>query len=206
MHASVCDEGEMLNLPTGSEPKEPKPKHPYYWTMLSKLCILKNGPRWLFVISLGFRRASLLKSEGKDSLLMHAFLPCFLSFLITVPFPFFFFVILLLVSSTFLPWVTFLLSTTTAPIYKGLILWDFSHLLQGFTNYFWSVMDTPSRLPTNPLVAHPLPLLDMPSAFSFFHNPFHDKFPFVWFCYKPFPIVWIDKALGFLITYLFGMH
>lgn len=58
MHASVCDEGEMLNLPTGSEPKEPKPKHPYYWTMLSKLCILKNEPRWLFVISFGI-------SEGK---------------------------------------------------------------------------------------------------------------------------------------------
>ena len=67
-------------------------------------------------------------------------------------------------------------------------------------------MDTPSWLPTNPLVAHPLPLLDMPNALSFFHYPFQNKILFVWSCYKPFPFIWMDKALGFLITYLSSMH
>ena len=40
------------------------------------------------LLLLEFQRVGFLKNEGKDNISMHTFLPCFLSFLFTSPFPF----------------------------------------------------------------------------------------------------------------------
>ena len=53
---------------------------------------------------------------------------------------------------------------------------------------FLSVVNTFSRLPTTPLVVWPPLHLGMPSTFSLFHYPFHNKSQFVWFCLEPFPL------------------
>ena len=61
---------------------------------------------------------------------------------------------------------------------------------------FLSVVHPFSRLPTTPLVVRPPLHLGMPSTFSLFHYPFHNRSQFVWFCLEPFPLAWTDKALG----------
>ena len=67
-----------------------------------------------------------------------------------------------------------------------------------------SVMNNSSKLPTNLLAARPPLHLGMPSTFSLFHYPFHDKFQFVWFCREPFIRILMGKVS--LSTYLSGMH
>ena len=74
---------------------------------------------------------------------------------------------------------------------------------QGFTNRFWFIVGIPPGLPTNPLVARPLPLL---KVCLLHHSSFQDKTP----CFvSPFPLFvlpeWI-KIGGFLFTYPYGMH
>ena len=160
--------------------KEPEPQfeQPCHRLLPSKLCILENEPKWLFVTTYGIPESGFAKREWKDDLLMHAsFLPCVLySFTIYI----FFFLFLVLSLLVFLlfscrgflpPFHLWLLS----PFIMGWFYKISPFYPWGFTNCFWFVVDIPSGLPADPLVAQPLPLLGKPRAFSFFLYPFHDK-------------------------------
>ena len=88
-----------------------------------------------------FKEWVYYKREGKDGylllLLMHAFLPCLLSFLSTSPF--LFSLLFLSQFSLFLALVAIPLPfMVTIPIYIGSSLWDFSILPLWFTNQFLS--------------------------------------------------------------------
>ena len=140
------------------------------------------------LLLLGFQRVSLLKREGKDSLLMHALIFAVFS-LFFLPLFFFLFSVL----SFFLNFFVFLClaighspfsSMATSPFYSELIPWDFSFLPLGLHQLFLVCCGHSLGLSINPLVARPLPLF---STFSLHHYSFHDKFPFVCFCDKPFP-------------------
>ena len=126
---------------------------------------------------------------------MHAFLPCLLSFL---------FISLFLFPLLFL-FQFFLFSCLNRYLpsiygYYSYLYWANPIRFLFFTSMahqpFLSVVHPFSRLPTTPLVVRPPLHLGMPSTFSLFHYPFHNRSQFVWFCLEPFPLAWTDKALG----------
>ena len=119
---------------------------------------------------LGFQKVGLLKREGKDCLLMHAFLPCFLYCLITFPFPF----SLLFLSQFFL---FSCLGSLYPSIYSycSYLYWA-NHT--GFLSStlmahqpFLSVVNSSSEMSSNPLVTRPLLPLGMLNMFSPSHCP-----------------------------------
>lgn len=93
------------------------------------------GPNSYLLLLLRFQRVSLLKMEEKDILLMHAFLPCLLSFFSLHSFS------LLCYFSFNSLYFSYLRSSpfpfvATVPIYTGLILSDFSILPLWFHQLF----------------------------------------------------------------------
>ena len=174
----------------------------------------------------GTSKSGFAQREGKDGLLMHAFiLPCFLSFLyyflsffLFVLFTRSFLLLSCLASLFFLSlsfFLTFFLYYSSLHFYYFLplgplylcipplgaycsltmgsspLIYGYLPFLQransmiflpfypqDFTNCFWFVMGISLGLPTNPLVAQPLPLLN---SFSLHHYSFHDKTPFCLF-------------------------
>ena len=127
---------------------------------------------------LGFQRVGLLKREGKDFLLMHAFLLCFLSFLITFPFRF----SLLFLSQFFL----FSCLRSLYPSIYSYCSYLYWANYVGFLSStlmahqpFLSVMNSSSELSSNPLVARPLLSLGMLNMFSPSHCPITRQIP-IW--------------------------
>ena len=99
------------------EEPEPQLEQPYYCTMSLRLCILKNRPKWLLVVTSRISKSGFVE-EGRKIFLTDACLSTVFT-LFCYHFSFFILsVISLLVFSAFLPFVPSL-SMAIAPIYNG---------------------------------------------------------------------------------------
>ena len=99
------------------EEPEPQLEQPYYCTMSLRLCILKNRPKWLLVVTSRISKSGFVE-EGRKIFLTDACLSTVFT-LFSYHFSFFILsVISLSVFSAFLPFVPSL-SMAIAPIYNG---------------------------------------------------------------------------------------
>lgn len=164
------------------------------------------GPNSYLLLLLRFQRVSLLQMEEKDILLMHAFLPCLLSFLFTSLFLsslLLFFQFSLFFLPSFLP---FPICGYCSYLY-GVNLMGFFYFTPMVSPTFYGLRWTllQSCPPTFRLPIH-YHYLTCPVYSLYSTTCYMTNFPFVWSSYKPFSFVWMDKALGFFLTYLCGMY
>ena len=109
---------------------------------------LGKRPKWLFITTCGTLEKGFVKSEGKDGLLMHAFFYCAFPFLSLSLSSFFLF--LSLFSYCYLT-ILSPPSMAAAPLYSGLISWDFSLLPLGLYQLFLVYYGHPFRISHQPI-------------------------------------------------------